>query len=126
MRTGSHVNAFFKGNNKAEYAWFGLSASAPLLAMDAERAAQKIVRAIRNGDTELILGLPAKIAALGHGLAPAATVRALGVVNRLLPGISDGGKERHRGHQSESVATRSPLTIFGKKAARRWNQQKIA
>ncbi len=124
MRTGSHLNAFFKGDNRAEYAWFGLSASNPFLAMDAERAAKKIIRAIRRGDAELILGLPAKVAALAHGLAPATTVRALGVVNRLMPGGSS--EDRHRGHESESVPTKSPLTAFGKRAARRWNQEKLA
>jgi short-subunit dehydrogenase len=126
MRTGSHVNAFFKGNSQAEYAWFGVSASTPLLAMDAGRAARKIVWAIRNGDSELILGLPAKLAALGHGIAPATTVQALRMVNRLLPANDETDKDRHRGYQSESAATKSPLTFLGRKAAKRWNQQRAA
>lgn len=126
MRTGSHVNAFFKGDNRAEYSWFGISASAPFLAMDAARAAKKIVHAIGRGDAELILGLPAKVAALVHGLAPATTVRALGVVNRVMPGTSEAGQDRHRGHQCESAPTKSPLTAFGRRAAKRWNQEKLA
>ncbi len=126
MRTGSHLNAFFKGDNRSEYAWFGISASTPFLAMDAARAAKRIVHAIRRGDAELILGLPAKIAALAHGLAPAVTVRALAAVNRIMPGASGHGKDRHRGHQSESTPTKSPLTAFGTRAAKRWNQEKLA
>lgn len=126
MRTGSHQNAFFKGDNRSEYAWFGISASTPFLAMDAARAARRIVRAIRRGDAELILGLPAKVVALAHGLAPASTVRALSLVNRVLPGCKETDNERHRGHQSESAPTKSPLTAFGKRAARRWNQEKLA
>jgi short-subunit dehydrogenase len=126
MRTGSHINAFFKGNSRAEYAWFGVSASTPLLAMNASRAASKIVQAIRRGDTELILGLPAKVAALAHGMAPATTVRALGLVNRAMPDSPTPGKDRQRGHESESAPTKSPLTAFGKRAAKRWNQEKIA
>src|SRR6266568_5159105 len=113
MRTGSHVNAFFKGDHRAEYAWFGVSASTPLLAMSAQRAAQRIVRAIRQGQTEVTLGLPAKIAALAHGLAPATTVRALGLANRALPVSADDSKARHRGNQCEGAATKSPLTVFG-------------
>jgi Short-chain dehydrogenases of various substrate specificities len=35
MRTGSHVNAKFKGNHDAEFAWFSASAGAPLISMDA-------------------------------------------------------------------------------------------
>ncbi len=126
MRTGSHVNAFFKGDHHAEYAWFGVSASTPMLAMSAPRAAKKIVQAIRKGQTEVVLGMPAKIAALAHGIAPATTVRALGYVNRALPVSAGDSKARHRGNQSESAATRSPLTAFGKSAARRWNQKKLA
>jgi len=38
MRTGSPRNAFFKGNNKAEYAWFSISDALPVLSMDARRA----------------------------------------------------------------------------------------
>jgi short-subunit dehydrogenase len=126
MRTGSHVNASFKGDNRAEYAWFGVSASAPLLAMDAARAARKIVQAIRRGDVELTLGMPAKFAALAHGLAPATTVRALGMVNRALPNAPGTNTGSHYGYESEGTATKSPLTIFGKRAARRWNQKKPA
>ena len=44
MRTGSHVNAKFKGNHDAEFAWFSASAGAPLISMDADRAARKILR----------------------------------------------------------------------------------
>lgn len=126
MRTGSHLNAFFKGDNRAEFAWFGASASAPFLAMDAGRAAKKIVYAIRHGDAEVILGVPAKLVALAHGLAPASVVRALGMVNRVLPKAVEDGENRHRGYESESAATKTPMTAFGRRAAKRWNQEKIA
>src|SRR6266566_8559043 len=33
MRTGSHVNAKFKGNHDNEFAWFAASAGAPLISM---------------------------------------------------------------------------------------------
>src|SRR5213079_3147743 len=41
MRTGSHVNAKFKGKQDIEFAWFSAS-GAPLISMDADRAARKI------------------------------------------------------------------------------------
>lgn len=126
MRTGSHINAFFKGDNRAEYAWFGVSASTPFLAMNAARAARKIVQAIARGKTQLILGLPAKIAAFAHAVAPVSTVQALGIVNRGMPENNSPSKDRHRGHRSESAPTKSPLTAFGKSAAKRWNQEKLA
>ena len=85
MRTGSPLNAFFKGQEAREYSWFTLSDSIPGLSMDAERAARRIVRAMRHGRTEVVLTLPAKVAVRVHGLMPATTTRVLGVVNRLLP-----------------------------------------
>ena len=39
MRTGSHVNAKFKGKHDNEFAWFAASAGAPLISMNADRAA---------------------------------------------------------------------------------------
>src|SRR6185437_12103861 len=43
MRTGSPRNAFFKGKNEAEYAWFKLGDSLPGLSTSAEHAARRIV-----------------------------------------------------------------------------------
>src|SRR5436309_6326749 len=56
MRTGSQVNAFFKGKNRAEYTWFTVLSSIPPLSMSAKRAAQQIVKATERGRTEVILG----------------------------------------------------------------------
>src|SRR4029077_13867768 len=49
MRTGSHVNAKFKGKHDTEFAWFAASAGAPLISMNADRAARKILAACRRG-----------------------------------------------------------------------------
>lgn len=85
MRTGSPLNALFKGKAEREFAWFTIGDSLPGISMDAERAAQRIVRAARRGTPEVILTLPAKVAVRVHGVAPGTTTRVLGVVNRLLP-----------------------------------------
>ncbi len=37
MRTGSPVNAMFKGQRPQEYAWFAISDSLPLASIDARR-----------------------------------------------------------------------------------------
>src|SRR5437588_5007267 len=47
MRTGSHVNAKFKGRHANEFAWFAASAGAPLISMSADRAAINIIAASR-------------------------------------------------------------------------------
>ena len=51
MRTGSHLRAKFVGNQAREYSWFGTAASFPLLSMDAERAAARIVRGMLRGQS---------------------------------------------------------------------------
>ena len=53
MRTGSPVNAMFKGQRPQEYAWFAISDSLPLASITPERAARQIIRACRYGDAEL-------------------------------------------------------------------------
>ena len=70
MRTGSHLHALTKGQHEAEYGWFSLGASLPLISMDAERAAQQIVEATRRGESVKFLGLTAALASRFHGLFP--------------------------------------------------------
>jgi NAD(P)-dependent dehydrogenase (short-subunit alcohol dehydrogenase family) len=86
MRTGSHVQAQFKGNYGAEYTWFALAASLPLVAVEAERAAELIVEACRRGQSSLIIGFPARAAIAGNALFPSLTGEITKLVNRLLPG----------------------------------------
>jgi short-subunit dehydrogenase len=75
MRTGSPRNALFKGAREQEYAWFAISDSLPLLSMSATRAARRIVQAIERGEARVVLGLPAKIAALAAGAGRRASLR---------------------------------------------------
>lgn len=123
MRTGSHLNAWFKGKHEDEFTWFSLGATLPVAAMSARRAARRIVGAIRRGQAELILTPQAKALAMVHGVAPGATADLLGVVNRVLPQAEGRDRERHLGRESETRLTRSPLTALGRKAARELNQE---
>jgi NAD(P)-dependent dehydrogenase (short-subunit alcohol dehydrogenase family) len=126
MRTGSYVNAFFRGRREREYRWFSLGASLPLVSMDAERAARQIVRATVRGDAERILSLPAQLAARFHGLFPVATVALLAAVNRLvLPRAGGADGARTRGADVQRRVT-SPLflaaTGLGLAAVRRFQE----
>lgn len=122
MRTGSPRNAFFKGQHRAEYAWFTLSDSIPGIAMHAERAARQILNACRHGDAEVVLSLPGKLAALAHGIAPGLVSDINGWVNRLLPGPGGIGMESARGWESESKIAPSWLTEPTERAARANNE----
>jgi len=85
MRTGSQVNATFKGNHGAEFTWFSLSTALPFAAVDAERAAKLIVEACRRGQSSLIIGIPARLAIAGNALFPSFTGEVMKLVNRFLP-----------------------------------------
>jgi NAD(P)-dependent dehydrogenase (short-subunit alcohol dehydrogenase family) len=126
MRTGSYLNAVFKGDTEAESAWFALGATLPGVSMDAERAARQIVRAAKRGDSEVILSVPAWVIARVHGVFPGLTVEALRVVNRvLLPRPQGDSQNAVRGHEAlsrdRSVILRA-LTRLGRAAADRFGQ----
>jgi hypothetical protein len=125
MRTGSHLHALSKGQHEAEYAWFSLGASVPLVSMDAERAAEQIVAAIRRGDSVRCLGLTAVLASRFHGLFPGTTVELLGLVNRLLPGPARGSTGSMPGYAARARLDSRLIeaaTTLGRKAAERFNE----
>lgn len=121
MRTGSHLAAFFKGDRAGlEYGLFAPLSATPATTVSPERAARRIVAAIRRGDPELTLGLHAKLAARANGVAPGAVAAVLALVARALPEVH--GTHRRRGSDIESPVDRSPLTAPGRAAAQRLNQ----
>ena len=128
MRTGSPRHAWFKGRHRAEYAWFSVADSLPLVSMSAERAARQIVDALRFGDADRVLSLPARIGATLHGVFPGLTAELLGLVNRLLPGSrgpgrpSAGGAGALKGGGGTSALSPSRLSPLGDRAAERANQ----
>src|SRR4029078_2688692 len=85
MRTGSHVNAKFKGKHDAEFAWFSAGAGAPLISMDADRAARKIIAAFRRGQPSLTLTFGARGAIAGNALFPNLTGYAIKTVTHVSP-----------------------------------------
>lgn len=122
MRTGSPRNAKFKGQHRAEYTWFSISDSLPVLSISAESAARKVLDACRHGDAELTYTLPAKIGAAFHGVFPGLTADLLGLFNRLLPGPGGIGTRAVKGKKSRSRWSPSFLTVLSEKAAARNNE----
>jgi NAD(P)-dependent dehydrogenase (short-subunit alcohol dehydrogenase family) len=104
MRTGSPVHVDFRGQPEKEYAWFAISDILPVSAMSAQRAARRIVRAIRRREARLTLTWQAKMLRMAHDLAPTATVGALRLVNKVLPGAD--GRSRGNGRTGEFDAAR--------------------
>lgn len=123
MRTGSYLNADFKGDAEKESAWFGVSSSLPGLTIAGDRAARQIVDAAARGTAEKILTPQASVLARAHGIAPGLTAQALALVNQWL--LPEGRNKSHRrGHETRTL--QSPLmlaaTFFGRMAARRFLQ----
>jgi len=122
MRTGSHVNATFKGQNQTEFALFSTLDSLPIISIDARKAARRILTACKRGEAELILSFTAQAAEKFHALFPGTTTELLGQVNRILPGPGGIGKGRATGEESRSQRAPSFLTSLSDQAARRNNE----
>src|SRR5205823_5822911 len=122
MRTGSHVNAKFKGKHDKEFAWFAASAGAPLLSMNANRAARKILAACRRGQPSLTLTFAARAAILGNALFPNLTGYAMKFANRLLPGA--GGEEGNKSRAGSQLRRLTPerLTKLADRATEKNNE----
>jgi NAD(P)-dependent dehydrogenase (short-subunit alcohol dehydrogenase family) len=128
MRTGSYLNAYFSGDEEgrgALYRAFAPLSTLPILSVDAASAARMFVRAIKRGQAECIYPIQFSLVAKLHGLAPATTIRILGLAgDRLLPETGEGdmtvaGREIDR--TIESTPWRM-LTTLGRRAADRFRE----
>ena len=108
MRTGSHVNAKFKGQHDKEFDWFSTSNNFPLDSVGAESAARQIIEACRRGQRILSFPLITRLAEIGHAAFPNLTARVLELVNRWVlpaPGTGPDANELRPGKQSRSPET---------------------
>ncbi len=121
MRTGSHLNAQFKGQHRKEFTEFALAGALPITSIDAQRAARQIVAACRRGDAELTITIQARLLALGAAVAPGLTTDALALVARFLPGPVEDGDELRTGWESETRLAPSLLTRLSDRATAHYN-----
>ncbi len=127
LRTGSDVQVEVKGREwQRRFPYLAVLANLPIVTMDAERAARRIVRATRRGESETILTFPAELLTRIHGIAPGITGDALGVVGRFLPRADDRPDEPAAHGRDLIAASRSPLLdrlrSWNDSAARRFNE----
>lgn len=122
MRTGSHWHAYFKGQHRAEFSWFSVSGSLPLLSMNAERAAHQIIEACRRGQAHISLGLPAKLAVLMDALSPELMTDVMSLAAQLMPENGGNGEYSLAGNVSISDWSPSWLTKMSDRAARNNNE----
>ena len=125
MRTGSHVNARFKGKHDGEFAWFAAFAGAPLLSMNADRAARKILAACRRGQPSLTLTFAARLQIVANALFPNLTGYAMQLVNRLLPESSPTEGNRSRAGSQLRRLTPEWMTRSADRAIKKNNEDGI-
>ena len=106
MRTGSPRQATIKGQHRREYALFATLDNLPLISLDADVAARRIVRALIHGDAEVMVGGPAWALKYSQALAPQLVADVLALTNRLLPGPASSDVAL-RGREAESAITRA-------------------
>jgi NAD(P)-dependent dehydrogenase (short-subunit alcohol dehydrogenase family) len=123
MRTGSPLNAWFKGRNREEFTWFAITDSLPVLSIHGARAARQIADACRRGDAELIIGWPAKMAVAAKAVLPETVALALAGANIMLPeATGESGNRARPGWQSVSDWAPSRLTQLSDRAAAENNE----
>lgn len=123
MRTGSHVQAEFKGRHEEEYRWFAIGNAIPGFSMSGESAARKVLDACARGDAEVVLGLPAKLAVAAQGVFPNLTAAVLDRVNRhVLPDPGGVGQAHVKGYASRGL-TPAVLTATSDRATAANNER---
>jgi len=111
MRTGSARNIEAKGSHEDEYVWFKTSGHLPLLTVGADKAARKIIKAMRVGKKTLTLTIPAKLGKIVSEAAPDLTISFFDLINRLLPESESGGEQSKTG---DEIRKEKSETAFAK------------
>jgi NAD(P)-dependent dehydrogenase (short-subunit alcohol dehydrogenase family) len=123
MRTGSAIHAMMKGRHEAEFGWFGTLSALPVIAVNADRAARKIVNACRYGVPHLTITPQARAMAILDRVLPNTTASLMAAAARLLPGANERqGSEAWTGLMSRPDQLPQWVTALADKAAIRNNE----
>ncbi|MGI8961157.1 MAG: SDR family NAD(P)-dependent oxidoreductase [Bryobacteraceae bacterium] len=124
MRTGSYLNATFKGLAKREFAWFSLLGNLPGFSVDASHASRCIIKALQHNRRTCTISLPARFLIASEALLPEMTQTVLAAVNRNLLPTPGGGTQPASGKMLNSSFNKffQTLTSLGKTAAHELNE----
>lgn len=104
MRTGSPIQAVFKGNFRKEFKIFEALDNAPGLSMSADKAAKLILKAVEAGKSEVVLSIPAKFRVVLGAIIPNIMNAISGLVLKFMP--DDTSQIRKTG--ADSTDRKSP------------------
>ena len=98
MRTGSPIQAIFKGDHEKEFKLFETIDNLPFLSMSADTAAKKILKAVAAGKAEVVLSIPGKLRVIAGALFPNLMNTVMTLAVGALP--KDDSKEAYTGAES--------------------------
>jgi NAD(P)-dependent dehydrogenase (short-subunit alcohol dehydrogenase family) len=124
MRTGSHVNALFKGQNEKEFAMFSMMDATSATSINVERAAEQIIDAIAAGRSELVITIQAKLAAKMNEIFPETISKLMQATTGFLPGEGGIGERLATGLESRSDLVPDFITSAIDEAAEKNNELK--
>lgn len=103
MRTGSPLNATFKGQADKEFAWFATSDLIPVASVASGDAADRILDACARGKRELIFPIAAKLAVTAHDLFRGTSLAVISLIGRLMPAPGGDGSRPRLGRDVECL-----------------------
>ena len=125
MRTGSYLNAEFKGAAKQEFAWFGVLGNLPGFSVAAGRAAKEICNAIMEGKDIWTISVPAKVLVALEALVPEINRTVFEAANRFALPDSQAKESVQGKHLNPSFNLLfQGLTTLGRLAAQRYNESR--
>ncbi|MES3038589.1 MAG: SDR family oxidoreductase [Bdellovibrionota bacterium] len=92
MKTGSPIQAVFKGDHEKEFAWFAAADVFPGISLEADEAAKKIIAAAKEGQQELVLSGLAQLRMGTATIFPELMAYLMARINRWMPKGPDKGK----------------------------------
>ena len=127
MRTGSPIQAVFKGQHEKEFAWFAAADVFPGISLSPVKAAQKIIAAIQDEKSELIPFLPGKIRVAAAAFFPELVANGMRFIASLLPSAEGASDARKTGAQIRQIFDESkwlqPLQGRERLAEKAFNQK---
>jgi len=120
MRTGSPIQAVFKGDNEKEYAWFATGDNMPGLSLSAKTAARKILSAAREGKGEVVLSTIGKARVGAAVFFPELMGWTMAFMNRLLP--QGRATSYHTGAESRGYLDKKMWSYFLRQGANKVEQ----
>jgi short-subunit dehydrogenase len=124
LRTGSYLNAKFKGQSEKEFAWFGLLGNLPGFSVAADEAAREVRHALERRQLTCTISLPAKVLIHSEALLPEATRTVMQLASKFVVPASNNNSVASDGKplNSKLGSVFQALTSLGRLAARGLNE----